>query len=300
MRLQKYLAHAGIASRRAAEEIIRSGRVTVGGETVMDPARDVDDGSDVRVDEKPVRGAEERVVYAIHKPAGVVSTAKDTHGRPTVVDMLPKAGVRLYPVGRLDADSTGLLLLTNDGDLADRLTHPRNEVPKTYRVHVRGGMVTERKLSQLRDGVQLDDGKTAPAQVRQLEPGLLEVTIHEGRKHQVKRMLEAVGHEVTELHRIRFGPLGLGDMRPGAARRLSEAEVRRLRNAGKAPAAKGSTGKGPAGKGRDGAPPKGRGGAPAKGRGGAPSKGRGGAPAKGRAPKKSSSPRRPGRRSGGA
>ncbi|HWT94202.1 MAG TPA: pseudouridine synthase, partial [Solirubrobacteraceae bacterium] len=235
MRLQKYLAHAGVASRRAAEEIIRDGRVTVGGETVMDPARDVDESSDVRVDERPVRGAESRVVYAIHKPAGVVSTAKDTHGRPTVVDMLPKAGVRLYPVGRLDADSTGLLLLTNDGDLADRLTHPRNEVPKTYRVHVRGGMVPERKLAQLRSGVTLDDGKTAPAQVRQLEAGLLEVTIHEGRKHQVKRMLEAVGHEVTDLHRIRFGPLGLGELRPGAARQLSASEVERLRRAGSRP-----------------------------------------------------------------
>jgi 23S rRNA pseudouridine2605 synthase len=229
MRLAKYLAHAGVASRRAAEEIVRAGRVSVGGEVVTDPARDVDESSRVAVDGRPVGGAEERVVYAVNKPRGVISTAEDTHGRPTVVDLVRDAGVRLYPVGRLDADATGLLLLTNDGDLANRLTHPRHEVPKTYRVRVRGGPVSQQALRALREGVELEDGRTAPARARQAEPGVLELTIHEGRNHQVKRMCAAVGHDVAALERVRFGPLALGDLRPGAVRRLSAAEVERLR-----------------------------------------------------------------------
>src|SRR5688500_7162559 len=234
MRLVKYLAHAGIASRRAAEEIIRDGRVTIGSDVVTDPARDVGDHSHVAVDGRPVRGAEERVVYALNKPRGVVSTAKDTHGRRTVVDLVnAKGGARLYPVGRLDADSTGLLLLTNDGDLANKLMHPSHEVPKTYRAKVRSkGPGPHRAIQALRDGVRLDDGKTAPARVRQLDAGVLEITIHEGRKHQVKRMCEAVGHPVKELERVRFGPLQLGELKPGAARRLTEQEVADLRGAG--------------------------------------------------------------------
>jgi 23S rRNA pseudouridine2605 synthase len=229
MRLAKYLAHAGVASRRASEDVIRAGRVTVGGEVVTDPARDVDDASAVAVDGRPVRGAEERVVFAVNKPAGVISTAEDTHGRKTVLDLVRSPGMRLYPVGRLDADATGLLLLTNDGELANRLTHPRYEVPKTYRVRVHGGPVSQRALHALRDGVDLDDGPTAPAKVRQVEPGVLELTIHEGRTHQVKRMCSAVGHEVTALERVRFGPLALGDLRPGHVRPLTPAEVERLR-----------------------------------------------------------------------
>ena len=231
MRLAKYLAHAGVASRRAAEEIVRAGRVTVGGETVTDPARDVDDHSRVAVDGRPLHGAEDRVVYVLNKPKGVVRTAKDTHGRKTVVDLVhAKGGARLYPVGRLDADSTGLLLLTNDGDLANRLMHPRHEVPKTYRVKVRAkGPVPARALQKLRDGVKLEDGVTAPARVRQLDPGVLEITIHEGRKHQVKRMCKEVGHPVETLARTRFGPLELGDMKVGGVRRLSAQEVERLR-----------------------------------------------------------------------
>ncbi len=229
MRLAKYLAHAGVASRRAAEEIVRAGRVTVAGEVVTDPARDVDASSGVAVDGRPLSGAEERIVFAINKPPGVISTAEDTHGRRTVLDLVKDPGVRLYPVGRLDADATGLLLLTNDGDLANHLTHPRNEVPKTYRVAVRGGPVPQRALHALRDGVDLEDGRTAPAKVRQVEPGVLELTIHEGRNHQVKRMCAAVGHEVTALERVRFGPLELGGMRRGGVRRLSPAEVERLR-----------------------------------------------------------------------
>ena len=240
MRLAKYLAHAGVASRRAAEEIVRAGRVQVAGETVTDPARDVDEHSGVTVDRRPVGGEEERVVLALHKPAGVVSTAKDTHGRKTVLDLVHTRGARLYPVGRLDADTTGLILLTNDGELANALMHPRYEVPKTYRAHVRGGTVSESKLRLLRDGIELDDGKTAPAQVRQIKPGVLELTIHEGRKRQVKRMCDAVGHRVQRLQRIRFGPLELGDLAEGHVRRVRPPDVEKLRKAagGRAPAAK--------------------------------------------------------------
>ena len=235
MRLAKYLAHAGVASRRAAEDIVRAGRVTVRGEVVTDPARDVDDDSAVVVDGEPLRGAEKRIVYALNKPKGVVSTAKDTHGRRTVVSLVPRSPARLYPVGRLDADATGLILLTNDGDLAGRLMHPRHEVPKTYRVEVRlargGGPVPARALRALRDGVDLDDGRTAPAKVRQVHPGVLELTIHEGRKHQVKRMCEAVGHPVRSLQRVRFGPLRLGDLPVGNVRRLTGEEIESLRAA---------------------------------------------------------------------
>jgi 23S rRNA pseudouridine2605 synthase len=230
MRLAKFLAHAGVASRRAAEEIVRAGRVTLAGEVVRDPARDVDDASDVAVDGEPVGGAEERVVYALHKPAGVVSTASDPQRRPTVVDLVP-AGARLYPVGRLDADATGLILLTNDGELANRLMHPRHEVPRTYRATVAGGPVAEVALRRLREGVELEDGVTAPARVRRLAPDRLELTLHEGRNRQVKRMCAAVGHPVRALQRVRFGPLALGDLAPGDHRRLMSAEVERLRQA---------------------------------------------------------------------
>lgn len=231
VRLAKYLAHAGVASRRAAEEIVRCGRVSVEGETVLDPARDVDEGSDVRVDGRAVGGTEERVVYAVNKPAGVLSTASDPFGRPTIVALVGEHGRRLYPVGRLDADSTGLILLTNDGELANRLTHPRFHVAKTYRVRVGGGPVEQRALRALREGVELEDGRTAPARVRQLAPDRLEIAIHEGRNRQVRRMCEAIGHPVISLERVAFGPLRLGTLRQGSHRRLSEAEVRRLRGA---------------------------------------------------------------------
>lgn len=230
MRLAKYLAHAGVASRRAAEELVRNGRVTVAGEVVLDPARGVDEASGVALDGSPVGGAEERVVFALHKPVGVVSTARDPQGRPTVVELVP-AGARLYPVGRLDADTSGLLLLSNDGELANRLTHPRYEVPKTYVALVERPPVREPALRALREGVELDDGPTAPASVRRLRPDALELTIHEGRKRQVRRMCEAVGHPVRELQRVRFGPLALGALAPGDSRRLTRAEVERLRQA---------------------------------------------------------------------
>jgi 23S rRNA pseudouridine2605 synthase len=227
LRLARYLAHSGAASRRAAEKLIAAGRVTVGGHVVTDPARDVDESSGVALDGEPL-APEPREVYALHKPAGVVSTAKDTHGRRTVTEFVPSQR-RLYPVGRLDADSTGLILLTNDGDLANMLTHPSFEVEKTYRAKVEPAPVPDASLRTLREGVELEDGRTSPASVRQVEPGLLEITIHEGRKRQVRRMVEAVGHRVKALERIAFGPLRLEKLPEGEFRRLSPAEVERLR-----------------------------------------------------------------------
>jgi 23S rRNA pseudouridine2605 synthase len=229
VRLARYLAHAGAASRRAAERLIAEGRVTVGGEVVTDPARDVDESSGVALDGEPL-APEAREVYALNKPRGVVSTARDTHGRRTVVELVPSAR-RLYPVGRLDADTSGLILLTNDGELANRLMHPRYEVEKTYRARVEPVPVRERALRTLREGVQLEDGRTSPARVRQLEPGLLEIVIREGRKRQVRRMCEAVGHRVTRLERIAYGPLRLNELPEGKSRRLRPAEVERLRKA---------------------------------------------------------------------
>jgi 23S rRNA pseudouridine2605 synthase len=229
MRLAKHLAHAGVASRRAAEELIAGRRVAVNGEVVTDPARDVREGDHVEVAGRAVRDPEQRVVYAVNKPLGVVSTVRDTHQRPTVVELVPAEGLRLYPVGRLDVDSSGLILLTNDGELANRLTHPRYEVPKTYLARVGGGRVREDAARTLRDGVQLDDGVTAPARVRRVSHDLIELTIREGRNRQVRRMCEAVGHPVLALERIAFGPLRLDDLAPGAHRRLGGAEIARLR-----------------------------------------------------------------------
>jgi 23S rRNA pseudouridine2605 synthase len=236
MRLAKYLAHAGVASRRSAEELIAAGRVTVGGEIVTDPARDVSEGSRVALDGRALEGPERRVVYAVNKPLGVVSTVKDTHGRKTVVGLVPASGLRLYPVGRLDADSTGLILLTNDGELANRLTHPRYEIPKTYLARVRDP-VGERALRALRKGVQLQDGRTAPARVRLLpadrrSQNLIELTIREGRNRQVRRMCEAVGHPVLALERIAFGPVRLEGLAPGSHRLLGDAQIAQLRSAG--------------------------------------------------------------------
>ena len=229
VRLAKYLAHAGVASRRAAEVMIAAGRVTVAGETVLDPAREVDESSHITVDGRPLTGAEPRVLYALHKPLGVLSTARDTHGRTTVLDLVPAGGLRLYPVGRLDADSSGLILLTNDGELANRLTHPCFEVQKTYRAKLRGAPISQRTVNALRAGVELEDGRTAPALVRRLGDDIIELPIHEGRNRQVRRMCQAVGHPVLELARTRFGPLALDGLAPGAHRRLTDAEVARLR-----------------------------------------------------------------------
>lgn len=227
MRLAKFLAHGGIASRRRAEAIIAAGRVTVGEEVVTDPARDVGAGDQVCVDGEPV-AAEPREVWAVNKPLGVVSTAREPGGRRAVVELV-SSEARLYPVGRLDVDSTGLLLLTNDGELANRLTHPRYEVPKAYRVELRRPP-SERDLQALRQGVELEDGRTAPAQVRRLRERELEIVLREGRNRQVRRMAEAVGNRVVSLRRVRFGPIELGGLAEGKARRLSEREIAELRD----------------------------------------------------------------------
>ncbi len=230
MRLAKYLAHAGVSSRRAAEGLIAAGRVAVDGAVVTDPATDVSSRSAITLDGEPVGPVEQRAVLALNKPAGVVSTARDTHGRTTVVDLVPAAGVRLYPVGRLDADSTGLILLTNDGELANLLTHPRYGVRKTYRARVGGAPVAADAIARLRAGVMLEDGITAPARVRRIARDELEITIAEGRNRQVRRMCAAVGHPVEELRRVAFGSVRLGQLGPGEHRRLAAAEVERLRH----------------------------------------------------------------------
>jgi 23S rRNA pseudouridine2605 synthase len=227
MRLNAYLARAGVASRRRSDELIRAGRVRVNGEpgelnTVVG-ARDV-----VEVDGRRV--APQRLAYVLlHKPPGVVTTASDPHGRPTVVDLVGH-DARVVPVGRLDADTTGVLLLTNDGRLAHRLAHPRYGVPKVYEAEVEGTPGPE-ALAALREGVELEDGQTAPAEVRVLGPGRVELVLHEGRKRQVKRMLEAVGHPVERLHRSRYAGLALDSLGPGEWRELSPEELRQLRAA---------------------------------------------------------------------
>jgi len=235
MRLAKHLAHAGVASRRAAEQLVFAGRVTVGGEVVRDPARDVGEGDAIAVDGRPAALERRHVVYALNKPAGYVSTVKDPQGRPTVVSLIASRE-RLYPVGRLDADTTGLLLLTNDGELAHRLTHPSFGVPRVYRARVRNPPLREPALRRLREGVQLEDGVTAPAGVRRLAPDRVELTIREGRKRQVRRMLDAVGHRVVTLERVAFGPLRLGDLPLGGHRHLKAVEIEQLRGAAVKPA----------------------------------------------------------------
>lgn len=228
MRLAKFLAHGGVASRRLAEKLIVNGRITVGGEVVTDPARDVGPEDDVRVDGSPV-GTEAREVWAVHKPAGVVSTAREPGERPAVVSLVDSEA-RLYPVGRLDADSTGLLLLTNDGELANRLTHPRYEVAKTYRVQLRRPP-RDADLRRLAAGVELEDGPTAPAKVKRLGGREIEIVLREGRNRQVRRMAEAIDNGVVSLRRVRFGPLELGDLAEGQSRRLSVQEIASLRAA---------------------------------------------------------------------
>jgi 23S rRNA pseudouridine2605 synthase len=225
VRLAKYLAHGGVASRRASERIIANGRVTVAGEVVTDPARDVTDADDVRVDASPVAG-EPREVWAVNKPAGVVSTAREPGPRRAVVELVASEA-RLYPVGRLDAESTGLLLLTNDGELANRLTHPRYGVPKTYLALLRRPPA-ERDLRRLEHGVALEDGPTAPARVTRTAEREVELTLREGRNRQVRRMFEAVGNEVVSLQRVLLGPVELGDLGSGHCRRLGDDEVARL------------------------------------------------------------------------
>jgi 23S rRNA pseudouridine2605 synthase len=229
VRLNAFLARAGVASRRRSDELILAGRVRVNGEpgelnTVVG-AHDVVEVDGERVAAQPLS------YVLLYKPAGVVTTASDPHGRPTVVELVEREP-RVVPVGRLDADTTGVLLLTNDGPLAHRLAHPRYGVPKVYEAEVEGSP-GEEALVRLREGVELEDGRTSPADARLLGPGLVELTIHEGRKHQVKRMLDAVGHPVRRLRRSRYAGLGLGDLGPGEWRELTAAEVAALEGATK-------------------------------------------------------------------
>jgi len=225
MRLAKYLAHSGVASRRRSEEMIAAGRVRVAGKVITDPARDVDEDSGVEVDGKAV-APEAREVWMVNKPRGVVSTAREPGRRRAIVELVDSPR-RLYPVGRLDADSTGLILLTNDGELAEHLMHPRNEVARTYRVRLRRPAESE-QLRLLRRGVELEDGLTGPATIRKASTRVFEITIREGRNRQVRGMVEAVGNQVVDLERVRFGPLELGNLKQGASRRLRPTEIRRL------------------------------------------------------------------------
>lgn len=226
MRLNAYLARAGIASRRGSDELIKAGRVLVNG--APGQLNTFVEGTDrVQVDGREV--APQLLAHVLlHKPAGVVTTARDPQGRPTVVDLVPHAS-RVVPVGRLDVDTTGALLLTNDGQLAHRLAHPRYGVEKVYEAEV-GGNPDEKVLQALREGVELDDGITAPAQVRRVGPHTIELIIHEGRNRQVKRMFDAVGHPVRSLHRSKYAGLTLDGLGPGASRELTRAEVERLRS----------------------------------------------------------------------
>jgi 23S rRNA pseudouridine2605 synthase len=227
MRLNAFLSRAGVASRRRADELIKAGRVTVNGE----PGQlNTSVGAHDRVSVDGEEVARQRLRYVLlHKPAGVLTTAHDPQRRPTVVELVPDQP-RVVPVGRLDADTTGALLLTNDGDLSHRLAHPRYGVEKTYLADVEGDP-NEIALQRLREGVKLDDGPTAPARARRVTRGRVELVLHEGRKHQVKRMLAAVGHPVTRLHRSAYAGLTLEGVEPGAWRELEPAEVEQLRKA---------------------------------------------------------------------
>src|ERR687886_3084007 len=226
MRLNAYLARAGVASRRAADELIKQGRVTVNGETGQLNTF-VEPHDLVELDGRPLE-PQPLAYVLLHKPAGTVTTAHDPQGRPTVVDLVEHPA-RVVPVGRLDADTTGALLLTNDGELAHRLAHPRYGVEKVYEADVEGEP-SDDALAALERGVDLDDGPTAPARARRLAPGRVELTIHEGRNRQVKRMLEAVGHPVRALHRRAYAGLTLEELEPGRWRELEPSEVERLRN----------------------------------------------------------------------
>jgi pseudouridine synthase len=227
MRLNAYLSRAGVASRRGAEELIRGGRVSVNG-AVAGLATFVEPGDRVELDGRPLE-LEPLAYVLLHKPAGVVTTASDPHGRRTVVDLVDLAQ-RVVPVGRLDADTTGALLLTNDGPLAHRLMHPRYEVDKVYEAEVEGEP-DDGALRRLGEGVELEDGRSAPAGVRRVGPSRLELTLHEGRKHQVKRMCEAVGHPVRRLHRREYAGLTLEGVEQGQWRELTREEIASLRAA---------------------------------------------------------------------
>ena len=233
MRLEKYIATAGIASRRAAKKAIHEGRVTVNGTPVFVPGHPIDTNTDCIVyDGKRVTFTAERLYVMLHKPAGYLTTRRDERGRPTVMDLVQDISENIYPVGRLDLETEGLLLLTNDGDFAYRLTHPSHEIPKTYLVWV-DGVPSEKALRQLREGITIPSGKTAPAKVSRCGDSTgsqFNMILHEGKKRQVRLMFKAIGHRVVRLKRIQVGALRLGNLPPGQHRLLSPAEVAGLGN----------------------------------------------------------------------
>lgn len=234
IRLQKLLAEAGICSRRAAETMIRRGHVKLNGKIVTELGTRATATDKIHVDNKPLPQRSDLLHLAVNKPAGIVTTLRDPEGRPTVRDLLPHRFARVFPVGRLDLQSTGLLLLTNDGELAARVTHPRYHVPRTYRVKV-GGVPDERALARLRRGVRLAEGRANPVEVS-VERALptkawLRITVHEGRTHLIRKMCDAVGYSVEKLQRVRIGPLNLGSLPLGAVRQLAPSEVLALRRA---------------------------------------------------------------------
>lgn len=234
MRINKYIAHAGVASRRKAEELIKKGLVTINGKTVTELGTTVKSGDRVEVEGSPIYN-EEKVYYVLNKPRGTISSVSDEKGRQTVVDLLPQVIERIYPVGRLDWDTSGLLILTNDGDFTDKMIHPRNEIDKVYLARVKG-IATKENLRPLTKGVSIDGKKTKPARYNILKVdveknrSVVELTIHEGRNHQVKKMFESVGLLVDKLSRTKFGTLDLTGLRPGESRRLNKKEISQLHN----------------------------------------------------------------------
>lgn len=235
MRINKYIAHAGLASRRKAEEFIKQGLVTINGQVVTELATTVKQGDKVEVSGTPIYN-EEKVYYLLNKPRGVISSVSDDKGRQTVVDLLPQVKERIYPVGRLDWDTSGLLILTNDGDFTDKMIHPKNEIDKVYLARI-SGLATKDNLRPLTRGLVIDGKKTKPARYtiiktdRDKNRSIVELTIHEGRNHQVKKMFETIGLPVEKLSRIRFGTLDLTGLRPGESRRLNKKEISQLHNA---------------------------------------------------------------------
>lgn len=233
MRINKYIANAGIASRRKADELIKAGKVKVNGKVMSQPGYDVADRDEVLVEGRSVQSAENKVYYAMNKPLGVITSVNDDRGRMTVVDIMSDVEERVFPVGRLDYNTSGLLLLTNDGNFANRIMHPGRRVDKTYRVRVAGN-ISKMKISVLRAGVRLGKFKTAPARVDVItwnrHSMILEVTIHEGKNRQIRRMFEAVGYPVQELERISIGNMKLGHLKPGQYRKLSRRELEYFRN----------------------------------------------------------------------
>ena len=230
MRINKYIAHAGVASRRKAEELIKQGLVTVNGQVVRELATTIKSGDKVEVEGQPIYN-EEKVYYLLNKPRGVISSVSDDKGRPTVIDLLPQVKERIYPVGRLDWDTSGVLILTNDGDFTDEMIHPRNEIDKVYVVK---GLANKENLRPLTRGVTIDGKKTKPAtyEILKVDPeknrSVVQLTIHEGRNHQVKKMFEAVGLLVDKLSRTQFGNLDVSGLRPGEYRRLNKKEISQL------------------------------------------------------------------------